>query len=430
MKQYLLVVFVNSLISRDYDMLKEFENFNYIISKGSVVRKVKNQYPNFKNPVNTTILTGEFPEKHGIYFNNYNVKVRKYRHKEYEDIQSPNILDLFKSEGNNVSLISWPNMGYSNFKYNFSDINNSVNIKDLFRGIVKGSSFYMLKNIFKYSSVLRVGIQPDSDNFSSILAMEILESKKSNVIFMNLDHLDYVRQRYGMNCEKNSLDALRNIDRKLGDLLVWCDNKNILNNLTISLVSGGGPCECKYIININYIFLKNGLISVNKRGRINNYIAYAHCEGGSAFIYLKQPNNINDYGKVKVFLDDIMKKYSNYIKAVYEVSEYERFDLDEFSFRIQGNIFCIFSEELNKSEFIDDMTQSLYISDRINKSFYGYSNDYENSQGIFINHGYRIKKGVELNECSLVDIAPTIASFMKLDFRSSGRIIKDILEEH
>jgi len=428
MKQYILVIFINSLMSRDYDIIKEFDNFNYIISKGSVVRKVKNHYPNFKNPVNTTILTGEPPEKHGIYFNNYNVKVRKYRDKEYEDIQSPNILDLFKSNGNNVSVISWPNVGYSSFKYNFSDI-NSVNIKDLFRGIVKGSSFYMLRNIFKYLNVLRIVIQPEADNFSSILAMEILESKKSNILFMNFNHLDYVRQRYGINYGQTSFDALRDIDRKIGDLLAWCDNKNILGNLTLSLVSGGSPCECKYIININYMFIKSGLLSVTKSGRIDNYIAYAHCEGGSAFVYLKNPNNINDYGKVKVFLDDITKKYSNYIKCVHEVSEYERFNLDEFSFRIEGRVFCIFSGELDKKEFIDNMTVFSYINEKINKSFYGYSNDYENSQGMFINYGYKIRQGIELSECNLVDIAPTIASFMGLDFRSSGRIIRDILEE-
>ncbi len=104
---------------------------------------------------------------------------------------------------------------------------------------------------------------------------------------MNFNHLDYVRQRYGINYGQTSFDALRDIDRKIGDLLAWCDNKNILGNLTLSLVSGGSPCECKYIININYMFIKSGLLSVTKSGRIDNYIAYAHCEGGSAFVYLK-----------------------------------------------------------------------------------------------------------------------------------------------
>ncbi len=75
------------------------------------------------------------------------------------------------------------------------------------------------------------------------------------------------------------------------------------------------------------------------------------------------------------------------------------------------------------------MTVFSYINEKINKSFYGYSNDYENSQGMFINYGYKIRQGIELSECNLVDIAPTIASFMGLDFRSSGRIIRDILEE-
>ncbi len=45
-----------------------------------------------------------------------------------------------------------------------------------------------------------------------------------------------------------------------------------------------------------------------------------------------------------MFLDDITKKYSNYIKCVHEVSEYERFNLDEFSFRIEGRVFVFLVE--------------------------------------------------------------------------------------
>lgn len=428
MEQCILVIFINSLMSSDVEIMKELDNFKYIISNGSIVKKVKNHYPNLKNSVTTTILTGELPYKHGIYLNDLNVKVRNYRHKEYEDIRVPTILDLFKENNNNVSLISWPNMGYSDFKFNFSEI-NSVKMKDIFRGIVKGSSFYMLKNIYKYINILKIGIQPEEDNFSSILAMELLESKKSNVIFLTFNHLDYVRRRYGLNYEY-SVNALKSIDRKIGDLIVWCDNKNILNNMTLSIVSGGAPYECRNIINLNYIFIKNDLLTINKKGRILNYIAYAHCEGGSAFIYLKNPNNINDYGKVKVFLEDIVKKYSKYIKCVYETSDYEKFNLNEFSFRLEAKSNSIFDEKLNTTNFVEEASLSNYASFKVNKCFYGYSGDYNNSNGVFINYGNKIRRGIEINECDIVDIAPTIASFGNLDFISSGRVIKNILEEH
>lgn len=425
MEQCILVICINSLMSSDYEIIKELDNFKYVISQGAIVRRVKNQYPNLKNPVSVTILTGELPFKHGIYSNSFDILIRRYREKEYDDIYVDNILDLFRSKKNKVSTIYWPNMGYSRFKYNFSNIDN---IKDIFRGIVKGSSFYMLKNIIKYSDVIKLDMQPELDNFSSILTMELLESNKSNVIFLTLDHLDYIRKRYGFNREME-LDALSSIDRKIGDILSWCDNKNILNNLTLSLVSGGGPYEARYKVNINYIFLKNNMISVNKKGRIMDYLCYAHCDGGSALIYLKSINNINDYGKVKVFLEDFVNNNSEYVKGLYETIEYEKFDLNNFCFRLEAKSNCIFDGGFNKSDYVEEVVSSIHTNSKVDKCFYGYCGNSNNSNGMFINYGYKINSGIEIDECNLIDVAPTIASFMDLSFNCSGNIIRGILEE-
>ncbi len=421
MKQCILVIFVNSLMSSDYEIIKELYNFKYIISQGSLVKKVNNEYPNLRNPVSTTILTGELPYKHGISLNNFDIKVRRYRKKEYDDIVSKTLLDLFHKNKNEVSTIFWPNMGYSRFKYNFSDISD---INDIFNGIIKGSSFYMMKNIIDYSKIIKLDMQPDLDNFSSILAMELLESKKSNVIFLTFNHLNYTRLRYGFNRDKD-LEALISIDKKLGDILSWCDNKGILPKLTLSIVSGGGPYESKWIININYILLKNSFININKKGKITNYIAYVHCEGGSAFVYLKNINNINDYGKVKVFLEDFVNKYSDYIECLHETLDYEKFDLNNFCFILEGKPNCIFDGGFNKSDFIEKVSHYIHTSSKVNRCFYGY----HKPDSIFINYGYKVKSGVKVDRCNLTDIAPTLSAFMGLEFPCSGNIIKDILEE-
>lgn len=425
MKRCILVICVNSLMSSDYEIIKELDNFKYVISQGAVVKRVKNQYPNLNKPVSATILTGESPFKHGIYSDNCDILVRRYREKEYDDIHVNSILDLFKSNKNKVSTIYWPNMGYSSFKYNFSNIEN---IRDVFRGIVKGSSFYMLKNMIKYSDVIKLDMQPDLDNFSSILAMELLEKNKSNVIFLTLNHLDYIRKRYGFNRDRD-LEALISIDKKIGDIISWCDNKGVLDGLTLSLVSGGGPYEGKHRININHLFLKNNMILVNKKGKIIDYLCYAHCEGGSALIYLKDINNINDYGKVKVLLEDFINTNGQYIKNIYETIDYEKFDLNNFCFRLEAQSNCIFDGGLNKTECIENIESSVHTSSKVDKCFYGYCGNSINSNGLFINYGYKINKGVEVEACNLIDIAPTIASFMDLEFKCSGNIIREILEE-
>lgn len=425
MKQCILVIFVNSLMSLDYDMLKELDNFKYIISKGTIVKEVINDYPNLRIPVSTTILTGELPHKHGIYFDDFNVEVRRYREKEYENIQVPTILDLFKENGNDVSVISWPVMGYSNFKYNFMDI-KSTRFSDISKGILRGSSFYMMKNIFKYSKVLKINTHPEHDNFSCILGMELLESRKSNVIFMSFNHLDYVRRRYSKDSEQ-VYDALKSIDKKIGDILSWCDNKNLLNNLTLSIVSNGGVYNYKNSININYAFYDNGLITCNKKWKIKDYISYAHCNEALSFIYLKDPNNANDYGRVKVFLEEFSKNNSSFINKVYESHEFESYDLNNFSFVVESKPGCIFDSEINREKYIQKADLSkCALTSKVNKSVSGYSSEYENSRGIFLSYGNKVREGVYIHRCNAVDIAPTISSFMDLDFKCSGHVIKKI----
>ncbi len=422
MKQCMVVIYINSLMSSDYDILKELDNFKYIISKGAVVKKVTNQYPNLKAPATTTILTGDFPDCHGIFFNNFINFLPRYREKQYEDIRVPTILDLFKEYKHKVGLINWPISDYSKFKRNFVHINSS-SFSSIAKGILRGSSFYMIKNILKYSNILKLNIQPEQDNFSSILAMELLEEKKCNVIFMSFDHLDYVRKRYSVDSEY-TLKALKEIDKKIGDLISWCKNKNILDSLTLNIVSNGGPYDCKYVVNINYALFKNDFFKLNK-GKIKNYIAFAKCDGGSAFIYLKNPNNLNEYGRVKVFLDDFVRKNIKFLKKVYEVDS-NNLDFNGFSFRLECNPNCIFDETLIKNYIIEEFDLSLCdVNSKISRSFLGYANE-ENSNGLFISYGNRVRRGIEIDECSIIDIAPTIASFMNLDFKCNGNVIKAI----
>ncbi len=422
MKQCMVVIFINSLMSSDYDVLKELDNFKYIISKGAVIKKVTNQYPNLKAPSTTTVLAGGFPDSHGIYFNDFIYSSRRYREKQYEDIKVPTVLDLFKENKHNVGLINWPLTEYGRFKRNFVYI-KSTSFKNIAKGILRGSSFYMAKNIFKYSNILKIGMQPEHDNFSSILAMELLEQASCNVIFMNFDHLEYVRKRYSVNSDY-SIKALESIDRKLGDLISWCRNKNILDALSLCLVSSGGPYDCKFVVNINYALLKNDFIKILK-GKVKNYIAYAKCEGGSAFIYLKNPSNINEYGRVKVFLEDFVNKNSGYLKAIYDKND-ENIHSNGFSFRLECRPNCVFNDGFNKNDYIEEFDLSFCdVNSKISRSYLGYSNE-ENSNGLFIAFGKGINTGIKINKCSIIDVAPTIASFMDLNFECSGRVIEEM----
>ena len=62
-----LVVFsADAMVSEDLEYLKQLPNYKKYLAHASIVEKVRSVYPTITYPCHTTMLTGVWPNKHGI----------------------------------------------------------------------------------------------------------------------------------------------------------------------------------------------------------------------------------------------------------------------------------------------------------------------------------------------------------------------------
>lgn len=97
--KYLVVISLDGLASADIELIKELPHFKQILESGSYVREVKGIYPTQTYPLHASIITGTYPQKHGIIANTR--KEPGIENPEWfwfrKDIKVPTLYDIARS---------------------------------------------------------------------------------------------------------------------------------------------------------------------------------------------------------------------------------------------------------------------------------------------------------------------------------------------
>ena len=78
--------------------------------EGALAERVRGVFPTVTYPSHTTIVTGELPAKHGIYFNTPFVPEGQTGRWYWEEhaIQVPTLWDAVREHGGHTAAVSWP----------------------------------------------------------------------------------------------------------------------------------------------------------------------------------------------------------------------------------------------------------------------------------------------------------------------------------
>lgn len=68
---HLIVISFDCLSSLDFDMLTVLPNFQTLLQNGSYCKNVETIYPSVTYPCHATIVTGNFPNRHGVINNTF-----------------------------------------------------------------------------------------------------------------------------------------------------------------------------------------------------------------------------------------------------------------------------------------------------------------------------------------------------------------------
>ena len=252
--------------------------------------------------VQTTYLTGKWPNEHGIIGNGWfhrNLNEIKFWHQSNALVKSKYLWDELKDKNPEfvcANMFWWFNM------YSSADI--SVTPRPQYR--VDGLK---VPDCYSEPSSLREKLQKELGQFplfdfwgpkTSIkssqwiadASLKVHDWTNPNLMLIYLPHLDYCLQKYGPN-SGHICNELRSIDNVCKHLIEKLEKKNI----NVSVVSEYGITETSEPIHINRILRKLDYITVRTENRKELLDpgaskAFAVSDHQIAHIYIKDKNNI------------------------------------------------------------------------------------------------------------------------------------------
>lgn len=404
-----VLISIDALGESEWDKIKKLKDFKNFIDNGIYCKNLLSIFPTLTYPVHTTIMTGVYPNKHGVIHNNpFQPFVPKKDMRWFwygSDIKSPTIYDRVKQEGGRVASLLWPVSGNTSIKYNMPEIIAIGKENQLIKILKNGSIPYIVEMELRFAKRRISTQQPHLDDFVMNCTVFTLKHKKPDFMMIHLVSLDVAKHKNRV--ESLEVDeAIVHMHDNIGRILEAIDDDTI-----VILMSDHGQFSIDYNVHLNNLFLKANLI-YRKLGSYE-YDAYMQSSGGSAYLHARDEKSLN-----KAF--EVLREAKD--SGLYGIEKiYSNTDMIDMGINndIQGGVEAVvgynFSDEIADETVVDMRELGLTYAN------HGYHPGKDNYKCIFMAKGKGINAKGEILSMNMVDVAPTIAKIMGLgEFNCDG----------
>lgn len=429
----MIVISFDCLSALDYSLISSLPNFQRVFEKGSYVQHVKTIYPSLTYPCHTTIVTGNYPNRHGIINNTLLQPGREspdwnwYR----SSIRGTTLYDEANKANLTTAALLWPVTGKAkSIQYNLPEIfPNRPWQNQIIVSLLNGTPLYQWDLNRRFGHIRKGLSQPELDDFVLESTVHTILTKEPNLLLVHFTDLDTMRHHHGV-FSNEATEAIHRHDRRLGRILSALEQTDRLQETTIIILGDHSALDESKAINLNVIFREKGLISADVNGRISEWKAYCKSCDGSAYIYLKDPNDTASKQTVKNILDNLITVTDNGIETILTGEEAGRKGADSTcAFMLEARLGYYFLEN-HIGTYLNEVTVEDVRSDsKYTFACHGYSPEKSNYTTFFLASGKGIKQGEVIPSMHLVDIAPTLARLLGVELgETDGEVVAQLLD--
>ena len=388
-----------------------------ILREGAHASGVRGVLPTVTYPSHTTIVTGVWPVKHGIYSNHTFDPLGINFEGWYwysEDIAAPTLWDAAAKAGLTVGNVSWPvTVGATGIRYNVPEYWRSYKSADDLKLLRVVSTPGLLAEIAKEAGPYIV----DQDNAipgdwaRTRYAAWILGHGKPQLMIVHLAALDHLQHATGPFSPESN-DALEQIDVMLGQLEDAA--RAALPDYAVCVVSDHGFTRIDHSLNLVRAFADEGLVKLGQgsgfRGApvVLDWKAIPQGDGGSAAVRLKDPKDEATRVKVEQLLRRLAADPANGIAGI----------LDRKAIAAMGgNPEAAFWVDMQANFYVVNTTGALVTTTK--GGTHGYAPSHPEMLASFFMAGPEVGKGLSLGEMDMRSIAPTMAAYLGFPFPSA-----------
>jgi len=341
-------------------------NINLIINEGVKATSFKPVFPTKTFPIHISIVTGMYPENHGIIFNEFNDKFKNSYYNTRDSVQVRNsrwyrgetFWETARGQGIITASYFWPS----------SDLNHD----------------YRNPNYFHHY----VHKRPYKDRVNGVIEwLKLPYEKRPHFITMYFDLTDGVGHMYGPNSPEINM-AVSSLDSTLGNLLSGLEEIQMRDSVNIILISDHGMTEVhfKKIINVEEILEGYRFVSSNN----GPAMMISADDGDIEKIYSLLKKNENHY---KVYLKNDIPPYYHFSKSPM---------ISEILLVAEMGWAVITNKDLE------------WMKPENYNGNHGYDNHHLDMQGVFIAGGPNFKNGYKTGTINCLDVYPLLCKIFNI----------------
>jgi predicted AlkP superfamily pyrophosphatase or phosphodiesterase len=298
-------------------------NLRRFMKEGTYAEGVVGVVPTVTYPSHTTLVTGVWPAKHGIFANTTFDPLQKNNQGWYwyaEDIRVPTLWDAAAQAGRTTASIQWPVTVGARITWLIPEFWRASTPDDakLLRAV---STRGVLEEASAELGEYRGGIDTSAagDENRGRYTQWILEKKHPAFLTLHLSALDHIEHETGPFSTED-IDVLERIDAVIGQIRDTAE-KLAPGRAFIAVVSDHGFVRTDAQLNLFPVFREAKLITVNEKEKITDWKAIPWATGGSAAIMLKDPNDAATLSQVRDLLAKLASDPANGIDRILEADE-------------------------------------------------------------------------------------------------------------
>lgn len=385
-------------------------------------------FPSYTYPSHTAMLTGAYPARSGIYFNQ-----PKNGGDDWawfmKDIKVTTLWQFLKWHGLTTSAVEWPVSVGDGITYNVPEI-WSDQFPDRITEARKYATPGLVDEIERTATGKLDTFNMNEDAFSmddnsARMAAYIFKAKKPAFLAVHFAEVDGQEHEDGRDADSVRL-ALAAVDHCIGVIRETVRRSGMADSTAIIVVGDHG------FSTLHEVFRPNILIkSLGAR-----FIA----AGGSAFLYrTKGSKEFNEAAMVKAVTDSLNKlpKEKRQLFRIIYRKELDRMGADSVALlALTAQPGLVFSGSTQPAPAVSHGPGTFIQQSQYNGAFFpitgghhGYDPNIPDMWTGFIAAGVGIKKGGHIKEMRLVDVAPLIAKLLGLEFKTpDGKLLEGIIK--
>ncbi len=421
--KYLIVISLDAFSEDHWEEAKKLPNLSLLIENGASSNQLKSVFPTHTYVAHTTMVTGVYPDKHGIFHNNpfqpFIPEKEQTWYWHQRDIKVPTIYDLARQNHLKTAGLLWPVSGKSSIQYNLPEVAAIKNENQIVKVIKNGSPFYIIDLELRLGKQRKGIEQPYLDDYTTLCAVDTIKRKQPNLLLLHLIDLDSAKHGHGTR-SKEVMESLLRMDRRIGEILQGVKDANLMDSTVFFIVGDHGQFDIHYAVHLNNLLKDQGLI-YKEKGRFR-WRAYLQSTGGNAYLHLRDHDPDAEQLALNC-LEEAMKEEKYGIEAIYSRQELDALRAGRHvKYAVEAKTGYSFKDSLSKA------TIENYLAKGIKSANHGYSPEKNHYKCNFIASGFNIKKDVHLGPIEMVDIAPTMAKVLGLDFyQCDGRVLEEMM---